>query len=174
MLIALLVIALAVAALLVVAARRPPAFRFERTAHIAAPPERIAPLITDFRAWTRWSPWEHLDPDLQRTYSGAATGVGAIYDWAGNGKAGAGRMEIVETTPQRIVIQLDFIKPMTAHNHAEFTLTPAAGGTELRWAMYGPHPFVHRLMGVVFSMDKMLGPAFEEGLAKIRQAAEAG
>ena len=45
--------------------------------------------------WTRWSPWEDVDPDLHRAYSGAEEGVGAVYAWSGNRKAGAGRMEII-------------------------------------------------------------------------------
>ena len=52
--------------------------------------------IVDFRRWPAWSPWEDVDPDLRRTYSGPDSGVGAAYAWEGNRKAGKGRMEIVD------------------------------------------------------------------------------
>ncbi len=71
-----------------------------RRIRIEAPPEAIFPLIQDFRRWTAWSPYEELDPNLKRTYSGAPFGVGAIYDWTGN-KVGAGRMQITEAAVRR-------------------------------------------------------------------------
>jgi hypothetical protein len=38
--------------------------------------------------------------------------------------------------------------------------------------MYGPSPFVAKLMGLFFSMDKMVGGKYEEGLAKLKALAE--
>ena len=169
----LLIVVLAVVALLIVAAFRPDTFRVERVIQINAPADRIYPLIDDFHRWTAWSPWEKRDPALKRDYSGAASGKGAVYAWEGNKDVGQGRMEILEAMPpSRIVIKLDFLKPFEAHNTAEFTLQPAAGGTELRWAMHGPQPYLFRLMSLLFNMDKMVGKDFEAGLASIKAIAE--
>ena len=107
-------------------------FRIERSTMIAGPPQAIFPHINDFHAWEAWSPYEKMDAELGKTYSGPASGAGAAYAWVGR-KAGSGRMEITRSeTPSKIVIQLDFSKPMTAHNTAEFTLEPAGalGATE--------------------------------------------
>ena len=176
MLIVLLVLVAAIAALLAYAAMQAPSFRIERAAHIAAPLARIAALIDDFHAWQSWSPWEKLDPALQRTFSGPVSGRGTVYEWSGNNKAGAGRMEItgetVDASRGVITIRLDFFKPFKASNTAEFSLTPGAGGTELRWAMFGPRPFVSKLMGVFIDMDKMVGKDFEAGLAALKREAE--
>jgi hypothetical protein len=38
--------------------------------------------------------------------------------------------------------------------------------------MQGPSPFLGKLMGVVVNMDKMVGGAFEEGLAELKLRAE--
>ena len=176
MLVALLVIVAAVAALLAVASTRPPAFRIERSTRIAAPMLQVAEQIDDFHAWSTWSPWEHIDPTMQRTFSGADAGVGAVYEWDSKGKAGAGRMEITEMRagPERglISIKLDFIKPFTASNPAEFTMTPTDAGTDLTWAMFGPSPFMSKLMGVFVDFDKMVGKDFEAGLAALKRNAE--
>jgi hypothetical protein len=176
MLVALLVIVLGVAALLAVASRRPPTFRIERSTRIAAPMLQVAELIDDFRAWKKWSPWEQIDPSLQRSYSGPDAGVGAVYEWSGNGKAGTGRMEItgMDAGPDKgiITIRLDFLKPFKASNTAEFVMTPTAEGTELTWAMFGPSPFVSKVMGVFFDMDKMVGKDFEAGLSELKRQAE--
>lgn len=159
--------------LLIYAATRPNVFRVERRAHVGAAPDAIFPLLDDFHRWAQWSPWEKLDPALVRTYSGASSGAGALYEWKGNRKVGHGRMEILEAVPaSRVVVRLDFLEPWTARNIAEFTLTPRGNGTEVVWAMYGPNPFMLRLMGIFMPMDKMVGKDFEAGLANLKSAAE--
>jgi hypothetical protein len=176
MLVALLVIVLAVAALLAYASTRPPTFRIERSTRIAAPMLQVAELIDDFREWKKWSPWENIDPTLQRTFSGAEAGVGAVYEWDSKGKAGAGRMEVTEmrsgSERSLIAIKLDFRKPFKACNTAEFVMTPTDQGTELSWAMFGPSLFVSKLMGVFIDLDKMVGKDFEAGLAALKRNAE--
>ena len=177
MLTILLVIVLAVVALLIVASRRPSTFRIERSTRIAAPMLQVAEQIDDFRAWQRWSPWENIDPSMQRTFSGADAGVGAIYEWDSKGKAGAGRMEITEMRagPELglISIKLDFLKPLKASNTAEFTLTPTDAGTDLTWAMFGTSLYVSKVMGLFVDIDKMVGKDFEAGLAALKRNAEA-
>ena len=168
-------LALAILVVIVVAATRPDTFSVQRRTTIQAPPDIILPLIVDFRQWPRWSPWEKLDPDMKRTLSGAASGPGAVYEWQGAGKVGAGRMEIREVTPPaKVEIQLDFIKPFKGHNIVEFTLVPRDGSTGVTWLMHGPAPFVSKVMGVFFDMDMMIGKDFEAGLANLKAAAEKG
>ena len=169
----LAVIIIAIIAILAYASTQPDAFRVERSTLIMAPPEAIYPFIADFHRWTAWSPWEHRDPALRRTYSGPEQGLGSIYEWQGNKNVGEGRMEIIEaTTPSKIRIKLDFLKPFEAHNTAEFTLSPEGGATALNWAMYGSSPFMAKVMGLFMSMDKMVGKDFEAGLASLKKAAE--
>ena len=177
MLIALLVIAAAIVALLAYASTRPPTFRIERSARIGAGIPIVGALIDNFREWRKWSPWEELDPQLQRTYGGAEAGIGAVYEWRGNGKAGAGRMEITEMRASGargvILIKLDFYKPFKASNVAEFVMTATDdGGTDLQWSMSGPSPFMSKLMGVFMNIDKMVGGDFEKGLAALKRHAE--
>lgn len=170
--IALAVVA-AVAALLIFAATRPDTFRVERTARIDAPAEKIFPLIDDFHRWGAWSPYEKLDPEMQRSFGGSASGKGATYAWESKGKAGAGRMEITESTPSsKITIDLDFTRPMEGHNVAEFTLRPQGNATQVTWSMHGPSPYVAKLMGIFFNMDQMIGKDFETGLANLKTATE--
>lgn len=167
-------LAVAIAIALVVASSRPGTFRVQRGAVIAAPPEKIFPLIADFRRWGGWSPWEHRDPALKRTFEGAASGAGAIYAWDGNRNVGAGRMEILEASvPSKIVIKLDFIKPFEGHNIAEFVLQPRGPSTEIVWAMHGPAPLISKLMQLFMDFDKMIGKDFEAGLAGLKRQAEA-
>ncbi len=148
-------------------------FEVTREATIPAPRERIYDLLVDFRRWTEWSPWEDIDPNLYREYSGAPTGPGAKYEWAGNRKAGAGRMEITAADPPgRVEIALEFLKPFKSRSTTTFTIAEADGGSRVTWRMVGPKTFMTRLMGVFMSMDKMVGPDFEKGLAQLADAAQ--
>ena len=171
-LIILAVIVVAAIALVVFASTKPDTFHVERSATIAAPPEKIVPLINDFHQWQAWSPYEKLDPGMSRSIGGSPSGQGATYAWDGSGKAGAGRMEILESSAEKIVIKLDFSKPFEAHNIATFTLSPAASGTTVTWAMDGPAPLIAKVMGVFFSMDEMIGKDFAEGLDNLKGIAE--
>ena len=94
-------------------------------------------LVDDFREWTKWSPWEDLDPDLDRTYSGADKGVGSRYAWSGNRKAGSGSMEITGSTPEAVDITVQFLKPFKATNETTLSFVPSGSGTEVRWVMTG-------------------------------------
>jgi polyketide cyclase/dehydrase/lipid transport protein len=162
-----------VAAVLAFAATRPDTFSVQRTASIKTAPDKIYPHINDLHSWGAWSPYEKLDPAMKRTYSGAASGKGAVYAWEGNGNVGKGRMEITEATaPGKVALNLDFEKPFEAHNIAEFTMVPKGDATEVTWAMHGPSPYMMKVMHLFFDMDKMVGTDFEAGLASLKAIAE--
>lgn len=168
-----LVALVVIAGLFIIAASRPDSFRIQRALSIKASPERIFALINNFHEWEAWSPWEKADPSLKRTYSGAPLGKGAVYEWNGNKSVGQGRMEIVDSSlPTKVVIKIDFVRPIEAHNTLEFKLAMQSDFTTVTQAMYGPSPFISKVMGLFFSMDKMVGQKFEEGLAAIKFIAE--
>lgn len=143
-----------------------------RSAVMAAPASSLHSLIDSFHQWRRWSPWEDIDPDLERTYAGPDAGVGAHYAWKGNKKAGAGSMEIVGSEPRRVDVELVFAMPFKATNTLTFDLVPVAEGTEVTWTMRGQMGGVLGLLGRFMPMDRWVGPDFEKGLARLKAAAE--
>jgi hypothetical protein len=150
-------------------------FEVVRSTTITAAPERVHGLIDDFHAWRAWSPWEDVDPDLRRDYSGPESGVGAKYAWEGNRKAGKGNMEIVSSTPERVGVRLTFEKPWKATNDVAFELTPSGGtATDVTWRMTGATKGMAALFSKVMSMDRLVGKDFEKGLARMKAAAESG
>ncbi len=148
------------------------AFQMSRSTTVAAPPEVVHAKLDDFHAWQSWSPWEGLDPDLQRTFTGPEKGVGSHYHWKGNNKAGEGTMEIIESTPTRVAVDLEFLKPFKASNITTFDLVPTGSGTDVTWTMTGQRSMVMSLMGKLF-FDKAIGKDFEKGLARLKATAEA-
>lgn len=166
------IVIVAAAAVLGLAATKPKTFRVAREAQIGAPPEKVLALINDFHEWPKWSPWEKMDPAMNKTLTGPASGVGSTYAWRGNKKVGQGRMEITGVSASRVDIDLEFMAPWKARNKTVFSLTPKNGGTAVTWAMTGSAPFMFRVMSVFANMDQMIGKDFEAGLAAMKQVAE--
>lgn len=143
-------------------------FVVERTTTIAAPQAELRAVIENLHKWRDWSPWEDLDPDLKRTYSGPDAGVGAHYDWEGNRRAGAGSMTVIASDPDRVAIDLAFRKPFKNRNEVTFLLTPNADATEVVWRMTGRKNWFLTLFGFAFNMDRVVGKDFEKGLAQLK------
>lgn len=169
----IIAIVVIIAAIVLYAASRPDTFTVERAALINAAPEKVFAQINDLHLWQAWSAWERKDPNMKKTHSGAASGVGAVYAWEGNGNVGKGSMAISESIPnQKVQIKLDFIAPFEGHNLADISLQAQGDGTQVHWKMYGPMAFIPKVMGLFFDMDKMIGKDFEDSLANLKLVVE--
>ena len=171
-LIVVVVLALLLLAILVIAATKPDSFRVQRSAAIKAPPEKLQAILEDFQTWGKWSPYEKVDPDMKRTFSGPPAGVGSVYEWDGDSNIGAGRMEILESSPAGIEIQFEMSRPMACRNFVTFTLELQGSDTNVTWAMGGPNTYMGKIMQTIFSMEKMVGGQQEKGLADLKTLAE--
>ncbi|MGH1550250.1 SRPBCC family protein [Leifsonia poae] len=140
----------------------------ERTERINATPEQLLPHIARLPEWTQWSPWEDLDPDLQREYTGEPGAIGSTYAWSGNRKAGSGTMRVTAVDPDGVGIHLEFTRPFRSSNELHFVLTPEGDGTRVVWRMETPRKLYTRFV----NLDKLLGGDFEKGLRKLKQVAE--
>jgi uncharacterized protein YndB with AHSA1/START domain len=169
----LIAVNLLLAAIILFATTKPNTMRVERSIEIAAPPEKIFALLDDFHQWPQWAPQDKDDPTMTRTYSGAASGLGAVSEWRGKASTGNGRMEIVESVPSsRVAVETDFVKPFVTHNRNEFTLQPAGATTRVTWTMQGSNLYVMKVMSIFINMDREAGKHFEAGLANLKAAAE--
>jgi Polyketide cyclase / dehydrase and lipid transport len=173
MLTAIVFIAILIIAFLVIASMRPSSFSLQRNLNFNAPPEKIFPHLNDFKNWGAWSPWEKMDPDLKRNFSGSASGKGAHYSWVGNKKVGEGNMEITRSIPSsNIELNLNFLKPFKASNVTEFKITPNGNMTNVNWEMRGPLNLMMKVMHMFMNMDAMVGKDFEAGLANLKSIVE--
>jgi Polyketide cyclase / dehydrase and lipid transport len=152
---------------------RPDQFSLSRSIDVQAPPEKIFAQLNDFKNWNVWSPWEKMDPGMQRIHSGAASGRGARYAWTGNKKVGEGNMHITKSVaPSSVLLDLNFLKPFKASNVTEFKITPRGGGSHVYWEMRGPSSVMMRIMHAVMDMDAMVGKDFETGLRNLKSVVE--
>lgn len=165
----MLAVVIAIAILFLVTKNRPDSYSLERKIDIPTTTETIYPLMVNLKAWEKWSPWEDVDPNLSRTYEAPDSGVGAVYMWQGNQKAGAGRMEITEAIEnESVAIRIDFLKPMKATNHTELKMVPLGSQTQVVWTMTGETNTVSKMMSVFMDMEKMIGPDLERGLENLK------
>ena len=170
----LIALPLVIAVLGTIVALQSSEFRVVRSAILSAPAQALFALVNDFHRWEAWSPWEKLDPALERSYDGAPAGVGAVYSWVGNNQVGEGRMTILESHPNDLIrIKLEFLKPFAAIHTAEFTFKPEGDRTRVTWNMFGEKNFLSKAIGLFMNMDKMIGDNFEQGLAQLESAAKA-
>ena len=161
-----------IALLAVVGFFLPAQYRVERTATVKAPPENVFAIVANMKTWEDWTAWNlQLDPSLKRSFSGPATGVGATMSWDGK-KTGQGEMTLTKAVlPAELAYDLAF-EHGKFKSVGTFTFEPAGDGTTVIWTDSGDmggNPFYH-WMGL--AMDKLIGPDFEKGLARLKTLAE--
>jgi len=163
----------ALVVLVIAISLQPGEFKIQRSRKVMAPPGVVYLFVQDFHRWSVWSPWEKLDPNLKREYSGAKSGTGAVYDWVGNNQAGQGRMTIEKATNSREVqIKLEFIKPFAATNQTVFLFEKNGEATVVTWTMTGKNSFMGKAFSLLMDMDELVGKDFEKGLEGLKRAAE--
>lgn len=172
---AAIILVVAIAGVLVMAANKPDTFNYQRSKLINASREKIYDQVIDFHNWTKWSPYEHKDPNMKRTYSGAESGVGAKYAWQGNDEVGKGNMEISQAKrPTNINIGLHFAEPFQGDNQVVFSMVPQGELTEVTWSMSGSNPFMCKVMGLFLDVEKMCNDDFDKGLTNLKNYIEKG
>lgn len=161
-------------ALLLIAACKSSDFSVSRSLKMKTTAAKAFEQVNDLHLMNAWNPWVKLDPQIQQTYSGAESGVGAVYDWDGNKNVGSGRQTIVESrAPELVVMKLEFFRPFPGTNDVRFSVSSENDFVVVTWSMSGQLNFFMKFMGLFMSMDKMCGDSFNKGLADMRQIVEA-
>jgi Polyketide cyclase / dehydrase and lipid transport len=170
----LLTTSFVLAVLLLMAARQPDTFSYSRSTLISAPVADIFVRVNNLHNWHDWSPWAKLDPNAKNTFNGPTEGVGAQMTWEGNAKVGTGTMTLIQSRPNELIgFRLDFLKPLASTSTAEFSFSPEGQQTRVVWTMSGHNNFIAKLFGLLVNCEKMLGKQFDQGLANLKQLAEA-
>ena len=149
----------------------PSKFDVRRSIEIAAPPGKVYDLVADPRHWARWSAWNKRDPKMEVTYSGQPFGQGARWAWK-SASEGSGSMEFVKVEPNRRIEYTLHFPDFNMRSGGEWVFEPAAAGTRVTWnnaGDVGANPLKHYLAA---SMDRLVGPDFEQGLAGLKALAE--
>lgn len=158
-------------ALLAVGFFLPAKWEVSRSIVIKAPEARIYDDIADPRRWTKWSAWNRRDPDMDVSYAGPPFGQGAKWSWKSRSE-GDGTMEFTRVEPNRRVEYTLFFPAYNMRSGGDFVLQPGPDGVRITWTNrgdMGSNPLKHFL---AVSMDRLVGPDFEAGLANLKTLAE--
>lgn len=167
-------IIVAIAAAVVVGGFLLPSEQFvSRSVVVEADQTEVFALVNNYRQFNRWSPWAAKDPDTKYEFSGPDSGVGAKMSWQSeNPNVGSGSQEIIEVEPgSRVRTRLTF-EGFDSASYATFRLEPADTGTRVTWEFEANlDSLIGRYMGLM--MDKWVGADYEQGLARLKEIAEA-
>jgi uncharacterized protein YndB with AHSA1/START domain len=168
------IVVLALVVLIGVASQQPESFHIERSVSINAAPDKIYPVLADFNRFKEWSPWQKLDPNMQISVVGEPGVVGTKYAWISKTDAGEGSMAFTAVEPnQKLVVDLEFLKPFPSKAITTWALEPNAAGTKVIWAMDGKNDsLMAKIFALLMDMDAMLGKDFDAGLGKLKQICE--
>src|ERR1041384_425023 len=136
----LIVIVLAVAGAFAYGLTPAHTLHVERSATISAPACAIYAQLDNYRNFAKWSPWEHKDPNMQKTVEGPFRGAGAKQSWSGNKEVGRGSQEILETKNCALVKSKLVFGDFPDHRYVSaFELTPGGDATTVRWTLDGEY-----------------------------------
>jgi uncharacterized protein YndB with AHSA1/START domain len=136
-----------------------------RTTLINAPSDSVFNYLSDLKNFKDWSPWSSKDPNMVVTIEG--TGSGSVYSWKGNDQVGSGSMTITNIEAGKSVdVALKFIEPWESQANVKWSVAPEGNVTKVSWGMSQDLSYGQKYFGLM--MDKMIGPDFELGLAKLK------
>ncbi len=167
----LIVLVVLVVLLYIVSLFLPSRLYVETSRVVNAPVENAFVQVNNLKNWEAWSPWLKMDPDLQITYHGPESGVGASYSWVSpSGKLGTGKITISESKPNELVVtDLDFDEE--GSGTGGFRFEPEEDRTRITWYMDSRlEGMIDKYMGLM--MAGAMENTFNEGLDALGTVAE--
>ena len=148
----------------------PKEFSISREMEVNASSESVFALIGDLERWPEWGPWKDADASLDVTLGEKTSGVGASQSWVG--KDGNGRLVFTEVDPSKGVHFDLFFNDDAFANSSSITFATVGEVQVVTWTMKGSVEVP--VMGgyLAWMMPDMVSPMFDDGLAKLKAAAE--
>lgn len=135
----------------------------QRARDMAAPPEKLWPLIAGPKQWPKWAAWNRRDPNMKITYEGAESGADARWAWESKSE-GNGSMMFDSAQPNKQLAYTVTFSDMGSTAKGKIALEPADGGTKVTWSFeteLGINPLM-RWFGLM--IHSMVGRDFDAGL----------
>jgi hypothetical protein len=150
----------------------PAHYQVRRTLVMPAKPEAVFAMVNTLKQWPEWTAWNVVRyPDMQISYAGPESGVGAAYSWSGK-SSGNGTLKLTSSDPAKgVTYDLDFEHGKYV-SKGQILLRPVADAVEVTWINEGNLGWnpVDRYFGLL--MDRMMGPDMETGLRNLQRRVE--
>lgn len=147
-------------------------YHIERSIDIDAPKALVYDQVRLFKNFHEWSPWSKLDPNMKLSYEGTDGEAGASYSWVGNDDVGEGKQTLKTAGPDRVELQLDFVKPFKSTIPVFFNVTGNEEKTKVVWGFDPKFPFPVNIWAMFTDIDKAMGGDYERGLGFLKRRCE--
>ena len=159
--------------LLVISAMMPKTFHVEKTIVISKPVPDVMDRVGDLNYYSKWNPWQQLDPSATNSITGTPKSPGHKYSWTGK-KVGVGSLTLRDIDSKHIHFDLAFFKPWKSQAKDNWLFEPWGNGeTKVTWQNSGQLPWpIASLMGPM--INKNLNHQFQQGLNNLKKMCESG
>jgi len=158
--------------LVLIAYLLPRTYKVERSITIGADKSLVYDLTCNLEKWDLWSPWnKQVDTTAIFELSGNVCEVGTIWKWNGE-ILGNGELIVTEVIPGESFRYELLFDEGKYQSEGGFKYDEVNDSTLVIWSDEGDlgfNPF-NRYMGLF--VDRMMGPDFEKGLAKLKDVAQ--
>lgn len=167
---ALIIIAL-VAIYILVSLFLPSKIKIERSNIINSSSDIVFEQINTLKNWKNWSYWDNIDKNMQSTYSGPESGIGAKHCWeSANDSVGKGCLTISEIKENQLVVTTLEFEGMGS-SVGGWSIKDTANGVLVTTYMQLDMGLFGRIFPGLL-MDKWLGADFEKSIANLKQHCE--
>ena len=127
--------------------------------------------VSDFNEYSKWNPWQQMEPAASKTITGTPGTPGHKYTWQGK-KIGIGNLTLSSLDDKHIHLNLEFLKPWKAKAKDNWLFEHWGDNeTKVTWQNSGNLPWpMARLMGPI--INKNLKHQFETGLNNLKKLCE--
>ncbi|TMM53665.1 polyketide cyclase [Maribacter algarum] len=145
-----------------------------RSIEISKPKSEVFNYLRSLKNMDDWSPWAKKDPNMEKKFTGTDGEIGCVSYWNGNKDVGEGEQEIKKIIDgERIDSELRFFKPFKSTSDCYMKVEDAGvSGTKVIWGFSGQNKFPMTIFSLFKSMDSMVGPDFEQGMASLKEVLE--
>ena len=167
----LIVIASLVALFFIIGFTLSPEFDFEKSIIIKSSPDKIHPYVNDLKLWTKWSPWQEIEPGKVITYGNVTKGIGASQTW--KGPTSNGRLYITVSSPSNGIAYDEFLgnnkNPYICA--IEYKLLES-GSTKVTWRIHGEVEMSMLGGYTALIVKSMFSDMYKKGLLKLKWIVE--
>lgn len=147
-------------------------YHIERSIEIDAPREIVYEQVRYFKNFPKWSPWQSLDPNMKTSIEGVDGEVGAVYNWVGNDKVGAGKQTLKNVSPGRIDLEVQFSEPWESISPSAIKMEAQGEKTLVSWGFDMHVGFPWNGFAMLTDMDAAVGKDYERGLGNLKRICE--
>ena len=146
----------------------------EKSVSINASPDKVWQHTNSLKTMDQWSPWNKLDPNMKKNWTGTTGKVGEKNCWGGNENAGKGCQEVVKVdhTNKRIDTKIVFLTPFESVNFAHVQVIPEGNGSKATWSFGSEIPYPWTITKLMYDLEELMGEDYQEGLNTLKKLSE--